>query len=165
MTRIAVLFVTFVLITRFAQAQVEPKSASANITDEQTLIQIVRDYYDARVRQDATVLDRLMAADFTGIYSSNGHIVGKEQSIRNFTMPDGPTYEFIKVDDIKVRTDGNAAVVTCRAIEKGSYRGPNGERHNISSEPDGLYPMRATIVFVKQHDQWQIVALQATHLT
>jgi hypothetical protein len=165
MTRHMFLPVTLLLATLVAQAQVEPTSTAANGADEQPLMQIVREYFNAHVRRDSAALDRIMATDFSGIYSSNGHIVDKAQSIRNCSTPEGPTYEFIKVDEIKVRVYGNAAVVTCRATEKGTYRGPDGGRHNISSEPDGLYVMRATIVFVKQHDQWKIVAAQATHAT
>jgi ketosteroid isomerase-like protein len=165
MKRHMFLLVTFLLATLVAHAQVEPTSAAANGADEQTVMQIVREYFNAHVRRDSAALDRIMATDFSGIYSSNGHIVDKGQSIRNFSTPEGPAYEFIRVDEIRVRVYGNAAVVTCVATEKGTYRGRDGERHNISSEPDGLYVMRATIVFVKEHDQWKIVAAQATHVT
>ena len=59
------------------------------------------------------------------------------------------TYESLTLDEVKVRVYNDAAILTCRQVQNGAYRG-----NPIKAQ------FRTTLVFVHQHEQWQLAGLQ-----
>ena len=131
------------------QAQAKGAMHSGNV--EQTLMRMEQNFVDALVKGDAAGLEHALADTFT------------------FTAPDGSTQtkaEWIadvrngalkmvssQNDDMKVRQYGDAAVVTYRSTDHGTYK---------DKDISGQY--RWTDVFVKHNGQWQVVSTQGTSI-
>jgi len=101
-----------------------------------------RELFEAYQRRDISELNRILDDDYIFI-APNGQIRTKETA-RNFTWP---SYEGLKVDEIRVRVYGEAAVLTGRVTIQGQP-GMN--------DPSGEY--RHTRVYVRQRGKWRAVS-------
>jgi ketosteroid isomerase-like protein len=149
MKRILIIAMLALAACSAALAQVKGKSDAPSV--EKQLMKLEQDLVDALVRGDTALWERSLADSFV------------------FTAPDGATQTKAQVlsdfkngvlkmesstnDDMKVRAYGNAAVVTYRSTDKGTYHG---------RDIGGQY--RWTDVFVKRNGRWQIVSTQGTPL-
>jgi ketosteroid isomerase-like protein len=96
---------------------------------------------------DAAALDRLLTDDFVGI-GPLGFMLSKEQWLARYG-PDGLRNDSFALDETRVRMYGDAAVVTGRQVQSGTYQGR-------ALPPGG----RATLVWVRGNGQWQLVGWQ-----
>ena len=93
---------------------------------------LVEDWASAELRGDTAFLDDVLADDFVGV---------------------GPRYETFGLDEVSIRPYGDAAVVVCRQSAEGMYEDENG-RYDIHEQ------FRATLIFVKQQENWLLAGLQ-----
>lgn len=119
--------------------------------DEQELMRLEREWVQAGIKRDASVLDRIEADDYT-FTAPEGMVFTKAQDMATITSGD-LTVESADIDDMKVRLYGDTAVVTGRLTMKGRYKG---------KDISGQY--RGTDVFVKQGGRWRAVASHSTRI-
>lgn len=116
---------------------------------EQQVKAIDDQYRQAVLKGDTDFMQKHMADNYLSI-GSNGQEMTKDQVIRN--RKEGKTkYDAIDLKDTKVRTFGNTAIVEHEAHVKGIT--PSGPI-------DGDF--RATLVWVKQGNDWKLVSFQST---
>jgi ketosteroid isomerase-like protein len=115
---------------------------------EQELVAVENAWADAAVKADGAAIGRIYADEYL-FTDEDGFVWNKSQDIANVTSG---TYKPVsyKLEDMRVRIYGDAAVVTGRNVLQASFKGKD-----ISG------PYRFTDVFVKRDGRWQCVATQA----
>jgi ketosteroid isomerase-like protein len=118
---------------------------------EQTLRRMTEDLFQAYPKQEAAVLDRILADDLTVINpdGSRGDKTSEIGGLRSGKLK----LESVTNDDMKVRVYGETAVVTGRATIRGQIDGREIQDQN-----------RYTSVFVKRRGRWQVIALHVTRV-
>jgi hypothetical protein len=112
---------------------------------EQTLMQIEQQLADALMKADTATIDRYFAATFV-FTTPDGMVQDKARFLADLKSGDLKITS-TKNDEMKLQLYGDAAVVTYRSTDQGTYKG-----QDIS----GQY--RWTDTFLKRGGQWQIVA-------
>lgn len=120
-------------------------SNQSGMNEEQALMKIEQELVDALIKGDVSANERYLADTYI-FTAPDGTVMNKEQGIADLKSGD-LKFESSKLDDMKVQSYGNTAVVTYRTTDKGNYKG---------NDLSGQY--RWTDVFVKQSGRWQIVA-------
>ncbi len=112
---------------------------------------LAEEWAAAGLRGDTYSLAEILADDFVGV-GPRGFTLTKGQWLsRHDTGSLG--YEAFGLDEMEVRSYGDAAVMVCRQSAEGVYEDENG-RFDISDQ------FRATLVFVRQGGRWQLAGLQ-----
>jgi len=114
---------------------------------EQALNTVVEEWPGAELRGDTEFLDRLLAADFTGI-GPLGFMLSKDEWLQRHRDGD-LKYTALNLSEVKTRVYGDAAIVTARQTQKAAYRGQPVE---------GSF--RITLVLVRQDGRWLLAGLQ-----
>lgn len=118
---------------------------------EQQILALEDQDRETTVRGDASAFrERYLADEFVELNAS-GAVYTKADAIA-FAKSDAVKFDSISVDNQTVRVYGDTAVVTGRAHVRGT--GPGGRAIDTR--------LRYTRVWVKQGDQWKIVAFQLT---
>jgi hypothetical protein len=132
-------------------AQATGEKVAMSGSAEQELTQIDREWSQAGVRGDASVLERVLADDYSGTGAS-GNAITKAEAIAE--LKSGATkLESQETDNYNVRVFGDTAVMTHDGVRKGQRGGQAfTERY------------RSLHVFVKRGGRWQVVASQGTPL-
>ena len=141
MTR-AVLFGVLALLAAAPAYSQSPTAA------EQAVLTAYRTLDQAQFKKDRTVMERLMADDYSYTHS-NGAVNDKAADIKE-TMSEETKWTDTKSDDLKVRTYGDVAVVTGRLTLTGSTK---------SYVPG---PRRFTEIWVSRGGRWRNVGGQTT---
>jgi ketosteroid isomerase-like protein len=116
--------------------------------DEQQLKKIEQNWADAYVKRDSAVVQRIVADDFAFI-GPDGNMVNKAEYVKSIS---GDTvFTVFKLDDLKVRVYGDAAVVNGLATITAKTKG---------EDESGKYSF--TDVFVKQKGEWKAVSGHVT---
>ena len=118
-------------------------------TDE--LQKHVEDWATAELRGDATFLGSALADAFIGI-RPRGFMLTKDRWLERHETG-RLRYESFGLDEVAVRSYGDAAVTVCRQTAEGVYEDENG-RYDIHEQ------FRATLVFVRQQGRWMLPGLQ-----
>lgn len=117
---------------------------------EQQLLQLERDWCTAVMKRDAALLGRILSDDFTGV---NRRGVAQTKSEALDDLKDRTSTVTACVDkNIKVRSYGDAAVVTALGIRSGTNKGV------AFSDVQVLW----TDTFIRKEGRWQCVASQST---
>jgi uncharacterized protein (TIGR02246 family) len=124
----------------------QPEDSAA---EESAVRHVEEEVATATERNDADALAPLLASDFTFVNPA-GMLVSKEQFLNNFRSGRLVNSSY-KIDEMRVRIYGSAAVVTYRS----SVAGTAGLQ-SLSSE------RRRTTVLIKRDGKWLIVAQQST---
>ena len=140
-----------ILTCQFAQAQIsdvdkahEPSRADVSSVED-TLIKLEHDWGNALLKADVAAWNRCLGNDWVLTYS-DGTLVTKPMALAD--LKEGALrIESFRLDDVKVRVYGNAAVVTGQITEKSKFR-----------DKDTSGVRRFTDVFVKRDGRWQAVA-------
>src|SRR6266481_6797534 len=111
---------------------------------EEAIRKLDNERIQAQIHANATVLDRIYAADFIGVGPS-GTVRTKPQVILDFTSGD-LKFQSITTDEVQVRVYGNTAVETGRSTMNGQDKGQAVPREN-----------RFTRIWVKQQGHWRLV--------
>jgi len=105
----------------------------------------------AQLRGDWEAMLRVNAADFTEIAGDGSVRTGAEN---NAAMRDGILkFDSVDYSDLRVRAEGNTAIVTGVARRTGSYRGVPFEQH-----------LRYSRVYVRAEGSWKAVFAQNTRI-
>lgn len=141
----------FALVGLIVAACTLPANAGvAQGNAEQALIQLERDWCTALLKRDTSLLDRILASDYTGV-GSRGSTETKSEALAS--LKDMTSAVDACVDtNFKVRVFGDAAVVTAMATRSGTYKGA------AYKDRQSLY----TDIFVLRDGRWQCVASHAT---
>jgi ketosteroid isomerase-like protein len=117
--------------------------------DEQALIEIQRDWAEARIKGDRSYTRRLEAENCTVVWP-DGSIVNKREDLTSMTGDIAFT-EF-KIDDLHVRLYGETGIV----VGQGTIKAHEGKQNLLG----GRFVWTDT--FIKQHGVWKVVASQVT---
>ena len=117
--------------------------------DQETLLNLEKEFEEAVVSNDAAAVGRLLADDWI-IVDPDGRIIDKSRFLE--VIKSGAlSHEKMESEDLRVRIYNNTAIVTALTASKGKFMG----QEFASLE-------RATDIFVKQNDRWQCVFTQLT---
>jgi ketosteroid isomerase-like protein len=122
--------------------------ATADGAEEQTLMQIERDWSTVMLKRDAAALDRILGKEWSE--TLNGEVRTRAQALAGLKSGD-LKMESLALSDLGVHVFGDAAVVTSTVAIKGTEKGKD-----ISGTE------RSTDFFVKRDGRWQAVSTQNT---
>lgn len=127
-----------------------PRQREGRQVDEEVVVRRIEEEVAAATeRNDANTLAPYLAADFTFVNPA-GLLLSKEQFLNNMRTGRLRNTSY-KVDEMRVRIYGNAAVVTYRSTVAGTA--------GMQEE----YPRRRrTTMLIKREGRWLIVAQQST---
>jgi ketosteroid isomerase-like protein len=111
------------------------------------LTQFEQEWSDAEVRGDRTALDELLTDQFVGV-GPRGFVLSKAEWLDRHASGD-LRYRSITVDEIEVHPYADAALVTSRQSQEGSY-----QSHDIQGR------FRASQMIVREGDRWRLASLQ-----
>jgi len=126
-----------------------PATSSQTAAATEEILALERARNDAILRGDSAALAAMTSDDYTFI-TLRGELRTKAEIVKGFASG-AFKYDSREISDLKVRVYGDCAVVTGRAVQKGS------ENHRDYS---GTY--RFTRVYIRQRGRWLTVALQTT---
>lgn len=118
-------------------------------SDEDEVRRVESEWGDAFEQRDFAALDRIMADEYI-LTDPLGNVRNKAESIAAIATNE-VLFESTKSDDIKVRINGDTAIVTARSTFRGRYKGWSMA---------GRY--QYTDVLVKRDGSWQAVS---SHIT
>jgi ketosteroid isomerase-like protein len=133
-------------------------TTAADIKVEQELMQLERDWSAAVMKHVTATIDRILADDYVGI-DGRGIITTKAQEIEEAKAPNAgaspPPFLVLDetVSDMKVRTNGNFAVVNGHVIEK-----------IRANEKESEIQYRRTTVWARRDDRWQCVSFHGSRI-
>ena len=143
---IALLAIAVPLLTR---GQTTPKTNNATGNPEQTIRQIQQELVTAITKGNMAPFERYLADTFV-FTGADGGMQTRSEWLADLKSGDLKLQSTTN-EDVKVQAYGDAAVVTYRSTDKGTYKG---------KDISGQY--RWTDVFVKQKGGWRWVATQGT---
>ena len=134
-----------------AQSQAAGDKVAMSASAEQQLTQLDREWSQAGVRGDVSILERVLADDYSGT-SPLGKASTKAEAIAELKSG-ANKLESNDTDNYSVRMFGDTAVMTHDGVRKGQREGQAfTERY------------RSLHVFVKRSGRWQVVASQGMTL-
>lgn len=105
----------------------------------------------AEAAGDTTALDECLADDFIGV-GPLGFMLSKQEWLDRHA-PGELKYDSVELEETRLREYGDAAVVTARLNQPGTYRG-----HPIPGSP------RATLVLVSQSGAWRLASIHLSFI-
>ena len=134
----------FVLASAVAAAgQAAGGGAAQGSGDEQAVLSVTREWVEAEGKRDRAALERIVGADFEGTGPGGNRVARSDVIPAEGTGGGGGGGGMaMKLDDLKARVFGDAAVVTGRGL-------PTAE---------GRPEVRFTLVYAKRQGGWQMVA-------
>ncbi len=152
MKHLFVLIATLLVASTFAFAQLSTSiTAKQNNTStvstavEKEILQMEKEWNDARAKTDRAAFERLIANDFI-TFTPTGEEVGKDRVVKNYRAPN---LEAMENGNVKIRVFGDTAIAT----------GWNTRKWRIMSKeasPQEWF----TNVWVKRNGKWQIISTQ-----
>jgi ketosteroid isomerase-like protein len=121
------------------------------MSDEEAVRQMEWEWGEAFEQKDLATLDRMMTDEYI-LTDPLGHIRSKAESLAALQTNE-VSFESTQSDDVKVRINGDTAVVTGRSKFRGCYKGWS---------MSGQY--QYTDVLVKRRGEWQAVGSHITAL-
>jgi ketosteroid isomerase-like protein len=131
--------------------QIPGHRAATDTQDEQDLKILERQWADALVQRDTVALDKLQVEDF--IFTNPFAYVSNKQQYIDDVKGGDLAFTSLDIDDLEVRIHSNAAVLTARLTDRGTYKG---------QDIAGQY--RITQVYVKDQGRWRMAAGHGTHI-
>jgi ketosteroid isomerase-like protein len=116
----------------------------------ETINALLDQWVAAEQAGDTKTLDLLLAQDFDGIGPLGFSLPKPEWLARHHQ---GLHYDAFDLAGTRVRTYGDAAVVTARNNQRGTYCG--------NSIPEAV---RVTCVLIRQRDRWQLAAVHMSFI-
>ena len=137
--------------TEFLLVNNQAISNQATSSEEDEVRRVESEWGDAFEQRDFATLDRIMADEYI-LTDPLGNVRGKAESLAALETNE-VLFESTRSDNIKVRINGDTAVVTARSTFKGRYKGWSMA---------GRY--QYTDVLVKRNGSWQAVSSHITAL-
>ncbi len=113
---------------------------------EQEVAQLVDTWATAELQRDTAFLEKILADDFVGV-GPLGFLLTKQEWLARHQTGD-LKYDVHTLDEARVRVYNEAAILIGRLTQEATYRG-----NPINAQ------LRTTLVFVRQHGQWQLAGL------
>jgi ketosteroid isomerase-like protein len=113
---------------------------------EQEVARLAGAWAIAELERDTAFLEKLLADDFVGI-GPLGFLLSKQEWLARHHSGD-MTYTVHALDEVKVRSYDEAAILVGRLTQEAAYRGNPMNTH-----------MRTTLVFVRKAGQWHLAGL------
>jgi ketosteroid isomerase-like protein len=145
------LITVLALAVAVASAQESRQGAVQDARAAEVVKKLELDWLESYVKRDTAFLERYVSDDYTSI-DPHGTVVDKKGEIESIKSGHLAITE-MKPNEMKVRTYGDAAVITGRSTIKAKVSG---------QDASGEY--RFTDVWVKRGDRWQAVASQLTRI-
>ncbi|HEX8142150.1 MAG TPA: nuclear transport factor 2 family protein [Pyrinomonadaceae bacterium] len=140
---------TFLIgITIAAPWSAERHPAAPYSGEEQELLRVERRYLDAHIERDVAALDSVLADDFVVLHRF-GRVGDKAERLALLENQDF-TFLAVDTDGVEATVNGDAGVVTGRAVVRGRY----GDQEFLSP------PYRFMRRYEKRQGRWQIVSVQ-----
>jgi ketosteroid isomerase-like protein len=139
------------IATEYLLANNQIVSNPAINSEEDEVRRVESEWGDAFEQRDFAALDRIMADEYI-LTDPLGSVRGKAETLTALETNE-VLFESTRSDDVKVRINGDTAVVTGRSTFKGRYKGWSMA---------GRY--QYTDVLVKRNDSWQAVSSHITAL-
>jgi ketosteroid isomerase-like protein len=114
---------------------------------EQEILRLVDAWTNAELRGDIAAIEHTLADDFIGI-GPLGFMLTKQEWLARHQSGD-MKYAVHTLDEVRVRTYNEAAIVIGRLTQKATYQG-----NPVNAQ------MRTTLVFVRQNGEWRLANLQ-----
>jgi ketosteroid isomerase-like protein len=114
--------------------------------DADLISDIEQQIANAWVNHDRAAIEAILAAEWS-VTDSTGQVLTKEQVMQETFGSADRRIQAMVIDEVRVRTFGDTAVVTGRTRATGSYRGASS-----------TVVLRFTDVFVRRDARWQVVA-------
>ncbi|MDQ3473799.1 MAG: tetratricopeptide repeat protein [Acidobacteriota bacterium] len=133
------------------QSKPTGEQVAASGSAEQELIKLDKDWGEAGLRGDATVLEGILADDFLGVSATGAATKAQTIAEAKTNAPNLTNATYVASEYTVRFLDPNTAVMTHSALEKGLDKGREyTDQH------------RSMHVWVKRNGRWQVVASQAT---
>jgi len=113
---------------------------------EQEVARLADAWATAELQSDAAFVEKLLADDFVGI-GPLGFLLTKQEWLAR-TQSGDLKYNVHTLDEARVRVYNEAAILIGRLTQEATYRG-----NPVNTQ------LRTTLVFVRQHGQWQLAGL------
>lgn len=139
----------FMSVVVLAMLVFAPVLAGASDKVKEALMRTEQALLDSLLKGDSAPFETTMADSFVFI-APDGTTQQRDEWLADLTNGNLKIASSTN-DDMSVRLYGDAAVVTYRSTDKGTYKG---------TDISGQY--RWTDVFIKQRGQWRIVSTQGT---
>src|SRR5579859_4750981 len=110
---------------------------------EQEVAQLADTWATAELQGDTAFLEQCLTDDFVGV-GPLGFLLSKQQWLARHQSGE-MKYTAHALDEVKVRAYTESAILIGRLTQEATYR---GNPMNVQ--------MRTTLVFVRQHEQWQL---------
>ena len=137
--------------TNYLTLNNQPPLNPASSSDEDAVRRMESDWGDAFERKDLTTLDQFMADEYI-LTDPLGIVRSKAESLAALETNE-VYFESTRSDDVKVRINGDTAVVTGRSTFRGRYKGWSMA---------GQY--QYTDILVKRRGEWKAVGSHITAL-
>lgn len=125
-----------------AGASVDPKA-------EKDVLSAMEAYKQAMIRNDASVLDKLLGDDLSYVHSG-GQVETKADVMKNVTTGKNVITK-MEFSDTSTRLYGNTALIRCRV--------------DLWHSDTNIVHMNVLHAWIRQPQGWRLVARQATRLT
>ena len=116
------------------------------------LNQLEQRLISAWINHDREAIDAMLADDWA-VIDPGGRLLTKAQVLAEAFESGDREIEDGQIDEVRVRSYGEVAVVTGRTLATGTYKGVRA-----------TVKLRFTDVCVRRNEGWQVVASQATLL-
>jgi hypothetical protein len=146
---LATLLVLATLSVAVTQAMQAAQSRARSITVEGQIQQLENELTQAAIKGDTSVLERLLAIDYTNTAMASGTRT-RAQVIAD-VKSGAAKNDSITLEDVNVRVYDNVAILTARQTSKSQFKG---------RDTSGTYYRLR--VYAKRLGQWRAVALQTT---
>jgi hypothetical protein len=117
----------------------------------QQLEKLARDCATAKLRGDTAFLERQLADDFVGV-GPYSFLLAKDEWLERHESRK-LRYESLRLDELRVRLYGEAAVMIARQMTKGKY-----EDYDLPGS------LRATLFFVQQEGRWLLAGVHMSFI-
>lgn len=128
-------------------------NVSNALDDYQFLLYMEQDWNDADLRRDVKWFERNFASDYSSVSSRTGAISNKAEDIADVTTSKRQV-EALDLSDMRVRVEGNAAIVT----------GINRVRGKDAAGKSFDMRIRFTDSYIKRDGRWMVWATQGTQI-
>jgi ketosteroid isomerase-like protein len=118
---------------------------------EQQVAQLADTWATAELQSDTPFLEQILADTFVGV-GPLGFLLTKQEWLARHQSGD-MKYNVHTLDEVRVRAYDEAAIVIGRLTQEAAYRG-----NPMNAQ------MRTTLVFVRQHGQWQLAGLHLCNI-
>jgi ketosteroid isomerase-like protein len=131
----------------------DTKRKQARLDDRMLLLQMEQEWVEAIKAGNAAWFERNFADDATEISSGSGTLKTKAADLADFKA-DKTVYESLKLSNLRIRIEGNAAVVT----------GTNRIRGHDEQGQAFDVRLAFTDTYIKRNGRWQVWAAQHTRI-